>query len=472
MDVIGVTASVSVTETAAGVSARRGVIGTTEVTSIVANAANINRTRKSTGATKAIILAELTGSIAIRGTGTVSTVFSGLGASTIAVSSSHFSLHDTALVREEFANVWDFEIHEIVIAGDSTEFVFEQSLTSVINVSNEILESNIVIYVSEPVLVGDVLGPVIWDAHLSPSAFSSSEVCTFGLAEALTSVVAATETLEASRDMVLSDTILAADTPTASTRAAETVVGVVLVADELTPIVLENLTAAVNVAATFTDTASPQQSLTTILSIGDSLIPVVFQNSTLVNVVNLIDTLIIAAATYNEALSDNVVVASEELWASDFAAAAWVLNLATGGLSTYDNFGYGSVAAHDGVLYATNPEGVFALSGDKDQTRNVTGRVKTGMLDFDIKSKKRISDIFVGYTGGSLSYEVETYDGPQEVYTYEMPERSADAPRNNRVKPGRGLSSRYWRFTVTNVDGADFQLHDQTAVVAASQRRL
>ena len=53
-----------------------------------------------------------------------------------------------------------------------------------------------------------------------------------------------------------------------------------------------------------------------------------------------------------------------------------------------------------------------------------------------------------------------------------MEERDADAQRNNRCKPGKGLSSRYWRFEIRNVDGADFQIYDVTAEVAASKRRL
>jgi hypothetical protein len=89
-----------------------------------------------------------------------------------------------------------------------------------------------------------------------------------------------------------------------------------------------------------------------------------------------------------------------------------------------------------------------------------------------MEETKRMSDLYVGYTGGRLQCDVETYDGPQDVYNYLMEERDADAPRNNRLKIGRGLSSRYWRFTVKNLEGADFQLHDMTAVIGRSNRRL
>jgi hypothetical protein len=174
---------------------------------------------------------------------------------------------------------------------------------------------------------------------------------------------------------------------------------------------------------------------------------------------------------YNETLT-SVAIASDWLWAKDFGAVAWVLNTQSGGITNYNNFGFTSIAFHSGKLYATSPEGLFQLGADDDDGRKIDAEVKGGFLDFGVEEKKRVSDIFVGYTGGDLECDVETYDGPEEVYTYDMEYRDADAPRNNRLKVGRGLSSRYWRLSFRNVNGADFQIHDVTVEVAASKRRL
>ena len=79
----------------------------------------------------------------------------------------------------------------------------------------------------------------------------------------------------------------------------------------------------------------------------------------------------------------------------------------------------------------------------------------------------------MSYTGGALQCEVEAYDSHDDtVYTYDLEERLADAPRNNRIKLGKGQTSRYWRLTLSNVDGSDFQIHDLDADLAASKRRL
>lgn len=170
---------------------------------------------------------------------------------------------------------------------------------------------------------------------------------------------------------------------------------------------------------------------------------------------------------------ENTFYAKNAIWAKDFGALAWVLNTETGGLSTYTNYGYNSLAAYDGVLYATSNEGVFEIASDTDtDSRFIAAHLKTGFLDFQQDNTKRLSDIFLGHVGGQLEFAVETYDGPQEVYTYAVEEREIDAPRNNRLKVGRGLSSRYWRFEIQNIDGANFQIYDVTAEVALSKRRL
>jgi hypothetical protein len=183
------------------------------------------------------------------------------------------------------------------------------------------------------------------------------------------------------------------------------------------------------------------------------------------------DQVTFAGGIANNTVRDTMYVHSST-WSKDFGAIAWVLNTETAGLTTYDNFGFNSLAEVNGVLYATSPEGVFAINGASDTGRSIQAAVKTGFLDFELEQTKRISDIFIGYTGGQLEFDVETYNEPQEVYTYAMEEREAGAPRNNRLKVGRGLSSRYWRFAIRNVDGADFQIYDVTAEVASSRRRL
>ena len=183
-----------------------------------------------------------------------------------------------------------------------------------------------------------------------------------------------------------------------------------------------------------------------------------------------------SAVTFNGSVLHGMLtgsaLAAGSPWAKDLFAVAWVLNTETGGLATYDNFQFTSMAEYGGIIYATSSDGVFALVGDSDVGRPIAAELKTGFLDFGRDRTKRLSDVYIGYTGGQLELDAETYDQPQEVYTYPLEEREAIAPRNNRLKIGKGLSSRYWRFAYRNIDGADFQVYDVSAEVATSKRRL
>ena len=469
------TAANTLTENSATINRDRVVTGATESVTLVENVAVANATRKITGVTEAVTFTENPASVGLY-EATISMSFSGMSAITAVVTTDLQSLVDTFTATESISGEFDFTLTDLIIAGDQTTALWINSETFVIEASEAITYDSTISY-GDTVSASETIGPVIWDANLwpEPAVGSWGEKIQVFLSESITDTVNATDSFALiGRSLEMEDAFYVA-TPeiTSSVEHTETLSATVDASEVLEPGASESLTTgnAVLVTGTITDTLIPNHTHADSFTATSSIVESAAPNATLIDIVNVIDTRIIASMTANQSIHETLT-ATEVLWASDFAALAWVLNTETAGLSTYDNFGFNSVAAKDGVLYATSPEGVFALNADADQTRNIDARVQTGMLDFDIKTTKQISDVFIGYTGGQLQYEVETYDGPSDVYTYEMPERDSDAPRNNRVKPGRGLRSRYWRFGIENIDGADFQLHDQVAVVAASKRRL
>lgn len=162
---------------------------------------------------------------------------------------------------------------------------------------------------------------------------------------------------------------------------------------------------------------------------------------------------------------------------------AWVMNADTGGVSWYDNWAFTSMAVVDGRVFASGPDGLVLLGGDSDGADTIDARVEYGLTEFggydkggqpkESQGKKRVPALWFGYTAqGALAAEVETYGQGLPAYTYAMPPRSANQPRNNRIQPGKGLNARYWRIGVSNVSGCDFEVHSLAAEVAASNRRL
>lgn len=176
-------------------------------------------------------------------------------------------------------------------------------------------------------------------------------------------------------------------------------------------------------------------------------------------------------STTNVAIVETLDTASYII-ARDTNATAWVLNTESGAVSRFDNFDFNSLATNAGIMFGASAEGLYVIAGDKDEDRDVSTNVTTGFMDLGSDMRKRVSDVYFGYTGGQMKAVVEAYNGPTDNYLFEDTFREGDAPRNNRIKTGRGLTSRYWRISMQNIAGEAFKLQDVTLNVAESKRRL
>lgn len=152
---------------------------------------------------------------------------------------------------------------------------------------------------------------------------------------------------------------------------------------------------------------------------------------------------------------------------------AWVLNTETAALSQYDNFAFDSLAYADGKLYAACIDGIYVLEGLDDEGKGIDAEIVSGFTDLGDQHTKHAGSMYFGYTSdGPIEIDVDTYGSRHAKQTYELEQRDLLAPRNNRVKLGKGLSSRYWRVAVRNKDGSHFELNDAAVDVAVSQRRI
>ena len=194
-------------------------------------------------------------------------------------------------------------------------------------------------------------------------------------------------------------------------------------------------------------------------------------------------------ASAGDAVAVQVVTHAEladSLSASDAAsckrpAVAWLMNTESGAASWYSNFDFSDVAQVGDTVFAVGPDGLFTLAGSTDAGDPIDAAVQYGFTDFGgfdnqgnpkpSEPKKRVTDFWFGYTSdGDVSVAVETFG--ESPYTYTMPARTADSPRNNRVRPGKGLNARYWRVTLSNTDGCAVTVHSVSADVVQTSRRL
>jgi hypothetical protein len=285
----------------------------------------------------------------------------------------------------------------------------------------------------------------------------------------LTDSATVSDEIAISRDYLLSNTAFASDELVPLARYFQLEIANAVINDAIQPGQAADLVSSAMATDAIDPGVSYYETVISVANITDELDPWRVTFELLVSSAAGDDEITFDGSVYSETLM-STALARDELWAKDFSAIAWVMNTQTGGLSNYSNFEFNSLAFHNGKLYGTSREGLSELDADKDDGRNINSIYKGGFLDFGTEHKKRISDVYIGYTGGGLECDIETAD--KQVYTYEMEAREGNLPHNSRLKPGRGLSSRHWRFAFRNIDGADFQIQDIIALVGVSKRRL
>lgn len=422
-----------------------------------------------TGSTVSLALTPLDAAINDEFFGTISQTFPAITQAATG-GTDFFSAKSTMTLSESVGASYTNEVSEIMVFSESTAFTMEWAVSDTMTL-DETAEYNSELSITEIMVMDERPGSIEWTTLVDadPMRIAARARSTFTLP------VSSTLTIDESVILGRTTAILDAAVINGTLQTYGEFLN-----EETEGLVIDDghvegfgaiATSVMTLDDSYTFDVVAQQEVTEVFTADDRDVAFVETFEELSSEFTISDLVSYEGSIYNNTASDTMVI-KDGYWAKDFGALAWVLNTETGGLSTYDNFGFTSLVEHEGVIYAASQEGVFALTGDTDDGRYISATVKTGFLDFNREQTKRISDIFVGYTGGQLEFDVETYDGPQEVYTYAMEEREADAPRNNRLKVGKGLSSRYWRFAIRNVDGADFQVYDVTAELASSKRRL
>lgn len=152
------------------------------------------------------------------------------------------------------------------------------------------------------------------------------------------------------------------------------------------------------------------------------------------------------------------------------ANPAIVMQIENQTLTSYTNFAYNSFANFGERMLAASAAGLFELVGDTDNGVPIAAEVAFGTTDFGSSYLKVIDRLFIGYRaaqGVTLTVTLED----TSAYSYPAPE-AAEGLLSHRVKLGRGLVARYWRFSLTNVGGADFALDTVDVHSAQLGRRM
>ena len=126
-----------------------------------------------------------------------------------------------------------------------------------------------------------------------------------------------------------------------------------------------------------------------------------------------------------------------------------VMNLDTGAVSEYVlPVVVTGIAQHNGVLYLTTSNGLFALDAATDDNNAITWHWRTGLTHLGSDQVKRPIDLnILGRIEGTATAEVVTIqEGTKRIDYYPIPNMTRSAHRDAIVKPGKGLNSVYWSF--------------------------
>lgn len=148
---------------------------------------------------------------------------------------------------------------------------------------------------------------------------------------------------------------------------------------------------------------------------------------------------------------------------------AWVSSLKQLAMSRYDNLSSTCMLKVGDTVIGAGDEGLYVF----DRATPVEASVTTGKLDFGSDFRKRAEAVYaVGESEAPLQVDVTVDNkGTEQTYSYGFGSRLNESTRNTRAKTGRGLSSRYYQFKLTNPGGTFFAARAASVDVGVTSRR-
>lgn len=147
----------------------------------------------------------------------------------------------------------------------------------------------------------------------------------------------------------------------------------------------------------------------------------------------------------------------------------WVINLRTGAISRYDEYGFNSFAQSQNDTLAANEQGLYVLGGKTDDGGDIQSSVDFGTLPLTSRQLKHVSNVYLlGMSDKALNLKVEVNDGESYTYTARSSSRFKGM---QRVDLGKGLRATYYQLELQS-DSADYELDGVDVYTAHTSRRV
>lgn len=136
--------------------------------------------------------------------------------------------------------------------------------------------------------------------------------------------------------------------------------------------------------------------------------------------------------------------------------SVFAMNTKNGALTNYDNFSFNSMTRFNGLELMANSSGIFAITGNLDESAIIDAYARTGITDFGTPNHKRVDYAYIGYrSDGEMRLKLIVDE--HHEYEYQVYPRNYDDIHGNRLKLGRGAKGTYWQIEIGNVDGSNIE---------------
>lgn len=195
--------------------------------------------------------------------------------------------------------------------------------------------------------------------------------------------------------------------------------------------------------------------LSPIASVNRSILPVRLSASAINGLLgNLSKTIpaviVLATAHQSSAAQATLSIPSVNLRSSALNGTLLTLSMNTKNLALtqYDNFEYNSLAVFNEKVIGSKADGIYELTGTKDNSTNIAWNFKTGKIDTEDGIGHNVRHAWISYDpSGDLTLVVD--DGVHE-YEYAVTAYS-QIDNTVRVKIGKGLRGKYIQLELKNI---------------------
>jgi len=150
----------------------------------------------------------------------------------------------------------------------------------------------------------------------------------------------------------------------------------------------------------------------------------------------------------------------------------WVLNTRTGALTEYGTFAFNSYTVFNGKVIAAGATGLVEVGLQAtDAGAAINSTATTGQESFGSSVHKRVPRVYTSYSAdGDMRFSTITTEGGTRTYALDW--NSLHGTQQRRVPVGKGPKSRFWQFSMANVNGADFSINDVLVMPTHLRRRV